>query len=1200
VYIPDINNYPSIIYSMYYGLGSGDSGALEVSINNGAWTAIRNYTSDSNSGSAWVREPLRITCCPPYDVQVRFKLHIGGSPGLIGIIVDDFKISYGVNIKRVYSTGSEMTDEMVVLYNYGLKPVDISGWTIWNSGGQIDDPAPSLPAPTIMYGGTNMTFSGTSADDFADSGDAVILKDKNDAPVDFIRFGASTANPPSNLQWTGNNPEIPELGGFIYRINDPTDINFDEQYVPVDTDDSSDLELHKDMRPGGCSHFNGNVLIMPILVMPTRSGEDEGVYPPDDLQPDDQSYYDEVMGELEEATYYWVDEAEQHGSFLFEFFAQKCLKFTQNNIDRYMKYVLGEQDEDQDMPQKWKDKELLKNLIKEAVKRITKFLEKYYKGSEDNNNGVEAMETIVELITTYLEFAYKFTGLDPVFNQACVILVFDSRGTEHGTFEDGNIARSYLGGPLTIMASDCGYYGTDNLDLVAAHELGHIFYGLDEYWHSNDPRVPGNPFGAGNPWRSGYLNAENLNHEYNNITNPPWDDTEPYEDKAYEYTGEPCIMKRFQIDPRSTPPPGTTENDPVQYSQHIPTNPQYEDNDVLYYQSPLPSTNLELGLTSTGWTPHPLNLPEPRNEYQITNYFEGITPDTHYTKQRYDGILDINEYMAGWYTNVKVVSGDYNDVWGQGLVRGKTYTFGTYIKTSTIIYKYLYPPPSHNFNLWFGWGEPDQIPGGNSDPFDYHFGGTSLISWNGFSHEGKMEQLYDDWTFMCMTFTLPLTYPSWLDHVYLYTTLFEGIGSVCTDSYVVITPTLNELPLCAHTRKMIGWWDGDNNGIMDVLETHPQSNFNDPNPLYTTNPTPAITGSAMDIAVVSQNPFWPGRDMTINTISEVQYTVGNDIWYSSSDDPSSSNYNYRPIAWTYLFTLDRATYYSDLPQDYTTHNIHNDYPDLQTAFNNNHRVITNIAKITRIDTINWEINAECDYIYYVEDTGTDLKTYLGSFVESKEDFKFTTTSLSIGSNIITLRAITCIKNVPDLFRLINYEYYTDLPEDYDTSVDVNNHLKTAFTNNGESLTNYGSTPPSISRIDSTRWKVISGTPVNDGTKEYIITAGSLWLYVRGNPLYIFNLARDSYTLPSEDGHEISVDDVEGLRDDFTAYLSSDATIKKIGTSIWEITSGIQDEGGKMKYILKDTGVTKLNIYLDPKRYIIESMPYPTLEVVLQS
>lgn len=87
---------------------------------------------------------------------------------------------------------------------------------------------------------------------------------------------------------------------------------------------------------------------------------------------------------------------------------------------------------------------------------------------------------------------------------AFTIFVVDSSNDIDNRFTDGYFAYAYLGGPFTVMTSGSNGYGSHNLDAVAAHEIGHIFMALDQYYSAYQSCTH----------RSGYLGVENQNSQY--------------------------------------------------------------------------------------------------------------------------------------------------------------------------------------------------------------------------------------------------------------------------------------------------------------------------------------------------------------------------------------------------------------------------------------------------------------------------------------------------------------------------------------------------------------------------------------------------------------------------------------------------------------------------------------------------------------
>ena len=87
---------------------------------------------------------------------------------------------------------------------------------------------------------------------------------------------------------------------------------------------------------------------------------------------------------------------------------------------------------------------------------------------------------------------------------AFTIFVVNSSNDSDGSFSDGYFAYAYLGGPFMVMTYKNGDYGPGNMDAVATHEMGHIFFALDQYYSAAQPCY----------LRAGYLAVENQNSQY--------------------------------------------------------------------------------------------------------------------------------------------------------------------------------------------------------------------------------------------------------------------------------------------------------------------------------------------------------------------------------------------------------------------------------------------------------------------------------------------------------------------------------------------------------------------------------------------------------------------------------------------------------------------------------------------------------------
>lgn len=86
---------------------------------------------------------------------------------------------------------------------------------------------------------------------------------------------------------------------------------------------------------------------------------------------------------------------------------------------------------------------------------------------------------------------------------ATTIFVVDSDNGS-GYFSDGYFAYAYINGPFMVATSDGGGYGAGRLASVLAHEFGHIFGALDQYYAA---RISCDR-------RSGYLGVPTSNSQY--------------------------------------------------------------------------------------------------------------------------------------------------------------------------------------------------------------------------------------------------------------------------------------------------------------------------------------------------------------------------------------------------------------------------------------------------------------------------------------------------------------------------------------------------------------------------------------------------------------------------------------------------------------------------------------------------------------
>ncbi len=85
----------------------------------------------------------------------------------------------------------------------------------------------------------------------------------------------------------------------------------------------------------------------------------------------------------------------------------------------------------------------------------------------------------------------------------------------------------------------------------------------------------------------------------------------------------------------------------------------------------------------------------------------------------------------------------------------------------------------------------------------------------------------------------------------------------------------NALSLSSGTRLQVGWRDTDGDGILDIIDTLPETTLNPYTPDPTANHVLSYTGRAWDVAYPNQNPqpSNPGNDVTINIIVMVLFRI---------------------------------------------------------------------------------------------------------------------------------------------------------------------------------------------------------------------------------------------------------------------------------------------------------------------------------------
>jgi len=92
------------------------------------------------------------------------------------------------------------------------------------------------------------------------------------------------------------------------------------------------------------------------------------------------------------------------------------------------------------------------------------------------------------------------------------------------------------------------------------------------------------------------------------------------------------------------------------------------------------------------------------------------------------------------------------------------------------------------------------------------------------------------------------------------------------------------LCLSTGTQLQIGWKDTDGDGILDIIDTNPDTNIDPYLPDPTTSTTLVYTGYGIVVPYPNNNPqiSASGNDVTINTISNVEYRVNSGTWQNAN------------------------------------------------------------------------------------------------------------------------------------------------------------------------------------------------------------------------------------------------------------------------------------------------------------------------------
>ncbi|MFB3889477.1 MAG: hypothetical protein ACE14S_08290 [Candidatus Bathyarchaeia archaeon] len=116
-------------------------------------------------------------------------------------------------------------------------------------------------------------------------------------------------------------------------------------------------------------------------------------------------------------------------------------------------------------------------------------------------------------------------------------------------------------------------------------------------------------------------------------------------------------------------------------------------------------------------------------------------------------------------------------------------------------------------------------------------------------------------------------------------------GSGCMMQYA------NTWWLCTNSKEQLGWRDTDGDGIQDIVDTIPDTTLNPYLPDPTDDVVLTYTGSVTEVPYPNNNPIGTGRDVTINTVTDVEFSVDLGNWADATPtdgefDTDSEDYTF--------------------------------------------------------------------------------------------------------------------------------------------------------------------------------------------------------------------------------------------------------------------------------------------------------------------
>jgi len=109
--------------------------------------------------------------------------------------------------------------------------------------------------------------------------------------------------------------------------------------------------------------------------------------------------------------------------------------------------------------------------------------------------------------------------------------------------------------------------------------------------------------------------------------------------------------------------------------------------------------------------------------------------------------------------------------------------------------------------------------------------------------------------------------------------------------------------ICVNTQHQLGWRDTDGDGIQDIVDVLPNTVLNSHSPDPTNETILSYSGNVSETPYPNNNPYGTGRDVTINKMTKVEFTV--DAYPFSNAQPSDGNFDEAEESFTFVTSSHR-------------------------------------------------------------------------------------------------------------------------------------------------------------------------------------------------------------------------------------------------------------------------------------------------------